>query len=222
MPLLTIAPPPPKEKEHVFPLHDPFPNVVPNVVPNVFPKKKEHLFPASRPPLPKDKKRFREWPSRALLLENNNKTDPKAPDTAPLPVPVETSQPHSWSKGTGRRKSSIARVQVKNGTGQMKINFLSGGEYMQNNDYLMQKIQAPLVFLQLETKVDIVVKVNGGGLVGQAYAIQLGIARALCHFKPEYRPSLKLKGLLTRDARVKERKKYGLKKARKAPQYSKR
>jgi small subunit ribosomal protein S9 len=132
------------------------------------------------------------------------------------------TQTQSWSKGTGRRKSSIARVQLTNGTGKMQINQFSDGKYMQDNDYLIQKIQAPLAYLQLDQQVDIIVNVNGGGRVGQANAIQLGIARALCNFKPEYRPSLKLKGFLTRDARVKERKKYGLKKARKAPQYSKR
>ena len=132
------------------------------------------------------------------------------------------TQKKSWSKGTGRRKSSIARVRLTTGTGQMKINQLSGGQYMQENYSLIQKIEAPLDFLELQKQVDIVINVAGGGRVGQANAIQLGIARALCSFKPEYRSSLKKKGFLTRDARIKERKKYGLKKARKAPQYSKR
>lgn len=128
----------------------------------------------------------------------------------------------SWSKGTGRRKSSIARVRLTTGTGQMEINQLSGGKYMQENYSLIQKIEAPLAFLELQKQVDIVINVAGGGRVGQANAIQLGIARALCDFKSEYRSPLKKKGFLTRDARIKERKKYGLKKARKAPQYSKR
>ena len=132
------------------------------------------------------------------------------------------TQTQPWSKGTGRRKASIARVQLTTGTGKMEINQLSGGAYMQENYSLMQKIEAPLAFLELEKQVDIVITVMGGGRVGQANAIQLGIARALCNFKPESRTSLKQKGFLTRDARVKERKKYGLKKARKAPQYSKR
>lgn len=132
------------------------------------------------------------------------------------------TQTQPWSKGTGRRKSSIARVQLITGTGKMQINQLSGGKYMQDNDDLIQKLRAPLAYLQLEQQVDVVINVSGGGRVGQANAIQLGIARALCRFKPECRSSLKLKGFLTRDARVKERKKYGLKKARKAPQYSKR
>ena len=136
--------------------------------------------------------------------------------------PKKTELQKEWSNGTGRRKSSIARVQIKPGTGKMKINHLSGENYMQSSDYLLQKLQAPLVFLQLDNQVDVIINVNGGGRVGQAHAIQLGISRALCEFKPECRSSLKLKGFLTRDARVKERKKYGLKKARKAPQYSKR
>lgn len=127
------------------------------------------------------------------------------------------------AKGTGRRKSSIARVRLITGTGKMEINHLSKGKYMQDNESLMQKIREPLTFLkQLEEKLDIFINVTGGGRVGQAYAIQLGIARALCNYNPEYRSPLKQKGFLTRDARVKERKKYGLKKARKAPQYSKR
>lgn len=140
----------------------------------------------------------------------------------PFSEPVETKQKDGFFNGTGRRKSSIARVQLTKGTGKMKINHISGENYIQNNDDLMQKIQASLTFLQLDKEVDLTIQVNGGGRVGQADAIQLGISRALCNFKPECRPSLKLKGFLTRDARIKERKKYGLKKARKAPQYSKR
>ena len=93
---------------------------------------------------------------------------------------------------------------------------------MQDNAYLIMQMQSPLDFLELKNKFDIQITVKGGGLVGQANAIKLGISRALCLFQNNYRPSLKLKGFLTRDARVKERKKYGLKKARKAPQFSKR
>lgn len=123
---------------------------------------------------------------------------------------------------TGRRKSSIARVELTSGTGDFKINSLPGIKYMQQNTYLIGRMQAPLEFLELKNKYDILVQVSGGGLVGQADAIKLGIARALCESNADYRSSLKLKGYLTRDARVKERKKYGLKKARKAPQFSKR
>ena len=125
-------------------------------------------------------------------------------------------------KGTGRRKSSVARVELTSGTGQFIINNIPGVSYMQQNQYLIVQMQAPLDFLKLKNEFNINVNVNGGGLVGQADAIKLGIARALCEFKASYRSSLKLKGYLTRDARVKERKKYGLKKARKAPQFSKR
>lgn len=126
------------------------------------------------------------------------------------------------AQGTGRRKSSIATVRLKTGTGQMTINRLSDAKYIQNNESLLQKIQAPLTFLNLDKQFDLIIHITGGGRVGQANAIQLGIARALCNFNSEYRTALKKKGFLTRDARVKERKKYGLKKARKAPQYSKR
>lgn len=123
---------------------------------------------------------------------------------------------------TGRRKSSIATVELVAGTGRFIINNKSGINYMHENAYLIMQMQSPLNFLELKDRFDINVNVKGGGLVGQASAIKLGISRALCLFKTNYRPSLKLKGFLTRDSRVKERKKYGLKKARKAPQFSKR
>ena len=123
---------------------------------------------------------------------------------------------------TGRRKSSIATVELVPGTGQFKINNKSGIYYMQENTYLIIQMQSSLDFIQLKNKFDININVKGGGLVGQANAIKLAISRALCLFKNDYRKSLKLKGFLTRDARIKERKKYGLKKARKAPQFSKR
>lgn len=93
---------------------------------------------------------------------------------------------------------------------------------MRKNAHLVIRIRLPLKFLDLQKKVDLHVQVKGGGLVSQADAIQLGLARALCVWNEKYRSSLKLKGLLRRDDRIKERKKYGLKKARKAPQYSKR
>ena len=123
---------------------------------------------------------------------------------------------------TGRRKSSIATVELVPGTGQFKINNKPGIYYMQENTYLIIQMKSSLDFIQLKNKFDINVNVKGGGLVGQANAIKLAISRALCLFQNNYRKSLKLKGFLTRDARVKERKKYGLKKARKAPQFSKR
>lgn len=123
---------------------------------------------------------------------------------------------------TGRRKSSIATVELVPGSGKFIINNKSGMFYMQENIYLIIQMQSSLDFIQLKNKFDININVKGGGLVGQANAIKLGISRALCLFQTNYRKSLKLKGFLTRDARVKERKKYGLKKARKAPQFSKR
>jgi small subunit ribosomal protein S9 len=126
------------------------------------------------------------------------------------------------ARGTGRRKSSVARVEITSGTGNLNINKMPAIQYMQKNTYLMVKIQAPLAFLDLKNQFNFSIFVQGGGLVGQADAIQLGISNALCAFKQMYRTPLKLKGYLTSDARVKERKKYGLKKARKAPQYSKR
>ena len=126
------------------------------------------------------------------------------------------------NKGTGRRKSAIAEVQLISGTGEFIINKKPGTLYMQENPGLIFKIQAPLELLGLQKDFKTIVKVQGGGIVAQANAIQLGLARALCEVDLNYRSSLKLKGFLTRDSRCKERKKYGLKKARKAPQYSKR
>lgn len=124
--------------------------------------------------------------------------------------------------GTGRRKSAIAQVSLIKGTGQFIINGKPGIEYMQENPSSILSIQAPLELLGLQNNYDTVVKVYGGGLIGQAEAIKLGIARALCTIEKNYRASLKTKRFLTRDSRCKERKKYGLKKARKAPQFSKR
>nr|AWX53441.1 ribosomal protein S9 [Ulothrix zonata] len=124
--------------------------------------------------------------------------------------------------GTGRRKTSVARVQLVSGNGEFMINGISGIQYMQQKEDLIFRMQEPLNFLKVTNKFNINIQVAGGGLVGQVTAIQLGIARALCDFDLEYRSQLKLKGFLTRDPRCKERKKYGLKKARKAPQFSKR
>lgn len=124
--------------------------------------------------------------------------------------------------GTGRRKTSIATVQLVRGTGEFTINGISGIEYMQQKEDLIFTMQEPLNFLKLANELNVSISVKGGGLVGQVNAIKLGIARALCELDMAYRSPLKLKGFLTRDPRCKERKKYGLKKARKAPQFSKR
>ncbi len=122
---------------------------------------------------------------------------------------------------TGRRKEAIARVRVMPGSGQWKINGRALGEYFPNKVH-QQLINEPFVTLGAESQFDVIARISGGGVTGQAGALRLGIARALTEIDPENRPALKKAGFLSRDARVKERKKYGLKKARKAPQYSKR
>lgn len=124
--------------------------------------------------------------------------------------------------GTGRRKSAIARVRLVPGTGQLIVNGKPGDLYFQFNSNYLSVAKAPLDTLGLENEYDIIVKAEGGGLTGQSDAVRLGVARALCQLDPENRPPLKTEGYLTRDPRAKERKKYGLHKARKAPQYSKR
>lgn len=126
------------------------------------------------------------------------------------------------ARGTGRRKSATAQVQLIRGTGEFSINGKSAVAYLQENPSSILAIQAPLDLLGLQKNYDTIVSVQGGGISGQAEAIRLGIARALCQIETSYRSSLKVKKYLTRDARCKERKKYGLKKARKAPQFSKR
>ena len=124
--------------------------------------------------------------------------------------------------GTGRRKSSVARVRVyENGTGAITINGRDIDNYF-GLDTLKMVVRQPLVTTDLMGKVDVVVTVCGGGVTGQAGAIRHGISRALLVANAEYRPSLKAAGFLTRDPRMKERKKYGLKAARRAPQFSKR
>jgi small subunit ribosomal protein S9 len=124
--------------------------------------------------------------------------------------------------GTGRRKSSIARVRLVPGNGQLVINGKPGDLYLQFNPAYLSAAKAPLETLGLENEYDILVNAEGGGLTGQADSIRLGVARALCQLDPENRKPLKIEGYLTRDPRAKERKKYGLRKARKAPQFSKR
>ena len=124
--------------------------------------------------------------------------------------------------GTGRRKSEVARVRLVPGSGEIVVNKKPGNIYFNRIPSYLQNIQGPLETLGLESDYDILVNAHGGGLTGQADAIKLGVARALCELAPENRPPLKAEGYLTRDPRAKERKKYGLHKARKAPQYSKR
>jgi len=124
--------------------------------------------------------------------------------------------------GLGKRKQAIARVFLVPGEGNLIINKVSGEKYLQYNTTYLNKVWDPLKKLNLENQFDIIVLVKGGGLTGQTEAIQLGVARLICKMDPQNRSILKPFGLLTRDARIKERKKYGLRKARKAPQYSKR
>ncbi len=127
-----------------------------------------------------------------------------------------------YNYGTGRRKSSVARVRVyENGTGSIIINGRDIDEYF-GLETLKLVVRQPLVTTDMLGKVDVVVSVAGGGVSGQAGAIRHGISRALLTLNPENRTSLKAAGLLTRDPRMKERKKYGLKGARRAPQFSKR
>ena len=124
--------------------------------------------------------------------------------------------------GTGRRKSSVARVHLfQGGTGAITINGRDIEEYF-GLETLKMVVRQPLVSTDLMGKVDVVVSVCGGGVSGQAGAIRHGISRALLVANAEYRPTLKAAGFLTRDPRMKERKKYGLKAARRAPQFSKR
>ncbi len=123
--------------------------------------------------------------------------------------------------GTGRRKSSVARVRLYNGTGSVTINNREIDDYF-GLDTLKLIVRQPLELTNLTGKFDVVVTVNGGGVSGQAGAIRHGVARALLQFDENLRGELKKAGFLTRDPRMKERKKYGLKAARRAPQFSKR
>lgn len=124
--------------------------------------------------------------------------------------------------GTGRRKTAVARVRIVPGTGTVTINGRPGDHYLNFNPACLAAVRAPLQTLGLDGQYDVLVNVHGGGLSGQADAIKQGAARALCDLAPGNRRPLKVEGHLSRDPRAKERRKYGLKKARKAPQFSKR
>ncbi|KAF3520142.1 hypothetical protein DY000_02063922 [Brassica cretica] len=147
-------------------------------------------------------------------------------DTMELKKYVKSRLPGGFAAqkiiGTGRRKCAIARVVLQEGTGKVIINYRDAKEYLQGNPLWLQYVKVPLVTLGYENSYDVFVKAHGGGLSGQAQAITLGVARALLKVSADHRSPLKKEGLLTRDARVVERKKVGLKKARKAPQFSKR
>ncbi len=124
-------------------------------------------------------------------------------------------------RGTGRRKESVARVRVYPGAGEIKVNGRALEDYFPNKRHRIEAL-APLVHLELKGSFDVIAKLEGGGMTGQAGALRLGIARALLVSDESLRPELKKAGFLRRDARIKERKKYGLKGARKKPQFSKR
>ena len=123
--------------------------------------------------------------------------------------------------GTGRRKRSVARVRLTSGSGTITVNGKDIRDYLPLETLVMDLMQ-PLVLTENETRFDITITVHGGGFTGQTGAIRLGITRALLEVNPDYRQTLKSAGLVTRDAKIKERKKPGLKKARRAPQFSKR
>jgi small subunit ribosomal protein S9 len=134
------------------------------------------------------------------------------------PVAVEAARK---SYGTGRRKEAVARVFVKPGSGQFTVNGRPVKEYFRNVAWLLTA-QEPLKFTELAGQVDVMATCKGGGAGGQAGAVKMGLSRALAQFNPELRPRLRTNGFLTRDSRMKERKKYGQKGARRRFQYSKR
>ncbi len=154
------------------------------------------------------------------------------PDTAP-PAPVDPAgapAEHAYTPrplvggavaATGRRKEAVARVRLVPGTGQWSVNGRSLDDYFPNKVH-QQIVSEPFKTLDVDDRYDVIARLHGGGVSGQAGALRLSIARALTFADADARPPLKKAGFLTRDARAKERKKYGLKKARKAPQYSKR
>ncbi len=124
-------------------------------------------------------------------------------------------------QATGRRKSSIARVRLYPGTGQITLNGRTLDNYFPHAA-LRQRVLEPMRVVEVDGQYDVIAKLEGGGTTGQSDALRLGIARALIEIDPEYRPTLKSGGMLTRDSRRVERKKYGLRKARRAPQFTKR
>ena len=122
----------------------------------------------------------------------------------------------------GRRKEAVAKVKLQPGTGAIIVNDKAGELYFQYNSEYLNSLRGPLITLGLENDYDMFITAKGGGVKGQAEAVKLGVARAICNVAVDKRSPLKQEGYFTRDYRAKERKKYGLKKARKAPQFSKR
>jgi small subunit ribosomal protein S9 len=149
-------------------------------------------------------------------------TTPETTDAAePADKPVAPRVTGETAQTVGRRKEAVVRVRLVSGSGKFLLNGKSLEDYFPNKVH-QQLIREPLVILEKAEAFDIRANLHGGGITGQAGALRLAIARALIEIDSEDRPALKKAGFLTRDPRVKERKKYGLKKARKAPQYSKR
>lgn len=140
---------------------------------------------------------------------------------APLPLKDPVINERGESLGTGRRKSAVARVRIKAGSGEITVNKRPLDEYFNTQDKCVAAV-IPLTFTEQRDAFDVMVNVRGGGPTGQADAIKLGVARALARYKPELERTLRKAGMLTRDARVVERKKYGHKKARRSFQFSKR
>lgn len=135
---------------------------------------------------------------------------------------TRTTERQAYFYGTGRRKSAVARVRLYPGNGQMTINSKTAEDYFGARALYQQMVAAPMTLTEQTARYNVTVKVLGGGVTGQAGAVRHGIARALVQSDPALRPMLKKAGLLARDPRQKERKKPGLKRARKAPQYTKR
>jgi small subunit ribosomal protein S9 len=156
-----------------------------------------------------------ETPSPAAVAEA------VAPAAAPAPAATRAPRGERPIQTVGRRKEAIVRVRLVPGTGTFTLNRRPIESYFPSKVH-QQLVREPLVISDRVESVDVHANLRGGGITGQAGALRLAIARALCEYDPDLRPALKKAGFLTRDARVTESKKYGLKKARKAPQYSKR
>ena len=149
-------------------------------------------------------------------------TEPTISERPPAPAAPTSGQTPRYFYGTGRRKTAVARVRLLPGTGLIVVNGRSSEDYFGGRALHQLTIRQPLRLTGTLDRFDVSVRVVGGGVSGQAGAIRHGVARALLRFDEELRPSLKVAKLLTRDPRAKERKKVGLKRARKAPQYTKR
>jgi len=160
--------------------------------------------------------------TESIVEAEATETVPETPAPAPAPkAPRSVPRTERPIQTVGRRKEAIVRVRIMPGTGKFTLNGRSLETYFPSKVH-QQLIREPLVVAERGETLDVIANLRGGGVTGQAGALRLGLARALCALDIEDRPALKKAGFLTRDPRVTERKKYGLKKARKAPQYSKR